>query len=383
MADPSKTESATPKRREEARKRGQVARSVELSSALSLLGILVVIKLSGGYMVQELTRIATYAWGGLGTFSFSDTEIRRQSLTFFLELLVVMGPLLAGAVVIGVTVNVLQFGFIFAPEAIRLRFENISPAHGFERLFSRRSAVETFKSFLKILIISLTAWLTVAGRLPELLTLMQTDLAVFFTTVGATALAVMLRVALILLGLALLDFFYQRWEFEESLKMSKQEIKDEFRQMEGDPLVKSRIRKLQQEAARRRMFADLPKADVVITNPTHLAVALRYDGTTMDAPLVLAKGARLMAARIKEIAREHGIPVMENKPLARALYRAVPVGAQVPNAYFSAIADVLAFVYQAKGTLMAKARQNQERIARKAWDQGSGPALGGGPIPQR
>jgi len=367
MADPSKSEAATPKRREEARQRGQVARSTELTSALSLLGILTVLNLSGSYMLQELTKVARYTWGGLGTFTFSETEVRRQILTFFLELLLVIGPLLLGAVVIGVAVNVLQFGFLFAPEAMQLRWENLSPARGFGRLFSRRTAVEVFKSFLKIGVIGLIAWLTIAGKVPQLMTLMNTDLVVFFTAVAGTASTIMLRVGLAMLAMALLDYFYQRWEFEESLKMSKQEIKDEHRQMEGDPLVKARIRRMQQAAARRRMFADLPNADVVITNPTHLAVALKYDGTTMDAPRVLAKGARLMAARIKAVAAEHNIPVMENKPLAQALYRAVPVGGQVPGAFFNAIAEVLAFVYQAKGTLAEKARQNQERIARKAW----------------
>jgi flagellar biosynthetic protein FlhB len=367
VADPSKSEAATPKRKEEARNRGQVARSTELSSALSLLGILVVLNLSGGYMLTELTKIARYTWGGLGTFTFSDTDLRRQSLTFFLELLLVLGPMLLGAVVIGVTVNVMQFGFLFAPEAMQLKFENLSPARGFQRVFSRRTAVEIFKSFLKIGTIGVISWMTIAGKVPELMNLMNTDLVVFFTMVGATASAVMLRVGLAMLGWALLDFFYQRWEFDESLKMSKQEVKDEHRQMEGDPLVKARIRRLQQAAARRRMFADLPNADVVITNPTHLAVALKYDGTTMDAPKVLAKGARLMAARIKAIAAEHNIPVMENKPLAQALYRSVPVGGSVPGAFFNAVAEVLAFVYQAKGTLADKARQNQERIARKAW----------------
>jgi flagellar biosynthetic protein FlhB len=376
MADPSKTESATPRRREEARKRGQVARSMELTSALTLLGMLVVLNLAGGYMLDEIAKVARYAWGGLGTFSFSETEIRRQTLTFFLELGLVTAPMLLGAVVIGILANVLQFGFIFAPEALRLRFENLSPAHGLERMFSRRSAVELAKSLIKIAVIGVTAWLTVAGRVPTLMSLMDSDLTLFFGAVGSAATAVMLRVGLVMLGMSLLDFFYQRWEFEESLKMSKQEIKDEYRQMEGDPLIKSRIRKMQAEAARRRMFAELPKADVVITNPTHLAVALKYDGSSMDAPVVLAKGARLMAARIKAIAKENGIPVMENKPLARALYRSVPVGGQVPGAYFSAIAEILAYVYQAKGTLESKARQNQERIAHKAWDRGSVAAPG-------
>ena len=165
--------------------------------------------------------------------------------------------------------------------------------------------------------------------------------------------------------MAALDYWYQRYEFEESIRMSKQEIKDEYRQLEGDPQVKARIRRLQQDASRRRMLAELPTADVVITNPTHLAVAVRYDENNMDAPRVIAKGARLLAERIKEIAREHQIPVMENKPLARALYESTPVGAQVPSALFDAVAQLLAFVYQMQGKLAEKARRNRERIAKK------------------
>jgi flagellar biosynthetic protein FlhB len=270
-----------------------------------------------------------------------------------------------GALLLGIGGNVVQFGFLFAPEAIKLRWDNVLPTKGFERLFSRRTAVETVKAFLKIGLIGLTAWITVSGRTDELLAMMNSNLAGFYPAIGSLASLVMLRVGLVMLALALVDYVYQRWEYAESLKMSKQEVKDEYRQMEGDPLIKARIRRLQQEASRRRMFAELPKADVVITNPTHLAVALRYDGATMDAPVVVAKGARLMAERIKSIAAEHKIPVMENKPLARALYAGVPVGAQVPSTFFAAIAEVLAFVYQTQGTLEIKARENHRRIAAK------------------
>lgn len=365
MADPSKTESATPHKREEARKRGQVARSSELAGALALVGMLVVLKLSAGFMLKEIGKVCFFAWGGLGTFQLGMDDLPAHLLNFGGELLLIMAPVLLGAFTLGVLGNVVQFGFIFAPEALEPRWDNLSPAKGFTRIYSRRSAVEAVKGFAKILVVGLTAWFTIAGHLGELLDLMNTNLALYMATVGSVISTLLLRVALVILVMALADYFYQRWEYEESLKMSKQEIKDEHRQMEGDPLVKARIRRLQQDAARRRMFAELPKADVVITNPTHLAVAIRYDGEGMDAPVLLAKGARLMAARIKAIAAEHGIPVMENKPLARALYKYVPVGGTVPGAFFGAIAEVLAFVYQAKGTLESKARQNQQRIARK------------------
>lgn len=370
MADPSKTEQATPRKREEARKRGQVPRSAELTSALGLLGMMGVLNLAGGYMLTELANVARHVWGGLSTFSFEQNGLEQHALTMGLMLLMVLGPVLLGAFLLGIGSNVVQFGFLFAPEAVQLRMDNISPAKGFERLFSRRTVVEAFKALAKIALIGLTAWLTVSGQLEHVISLMNSDLALFYGAIGGLAGTLMLRVGLVMLALALADYFYQRWEYDENLKMSKQEVKDEHRQMEGDPLIKARIRRLQQEASRRRMFAELPNADVVITNPTHLAVAIKYDGKDMDAPVVVAKGARLLAARIKALAAENGIPVMENKPLARAIYATVPVGGQVPGAFFAAIAEVLAFVYQAQGRLEEQARENQARIARKkreAW----------------
>jgi flagellar biosynthesis protein FlhB len=376
VADPSKTEQATPRKKEKARERGQVPRSQEMTSALALLGMLGVLNMAGGYMLGEIGAVAQHACGGLGSVDFEQGSLERHAWTFGLMLLMVMGPVLLGAMLIGIAVNVVQFGFLFAPKAVKLRLDNLSPVKGFKRIFSRRTAVEALKGFLKIGLIGLTAWLTVSGRIESLMVLMNSDLALFLGALGSLASTLMLRVGLVMLALALVDLVYQRWEFAENLKMSKQEVKDEHRQMEGDPLVKSRIRRLQQEASRRRMFAELPNADVVVTNPTHLAVALKYDGRAMDAPLVVAKGARLLAQRIKSIAAEQGIPVMENKPLARALYAAVPVGGQVPSAFFAAIAEVLAFVYQAQGSLEEKARQNQARIALKKQDRLFGGATG-------
>jgi flagellar biosynthetic protein FlhB len=369
MADPSKTESATPRKREEARKRGQVARSTELNTALGILGMLTVLTMAGHYMLEELAKVSRFAWGGLGTFDLTGADLMRHSLNFGLELLIVMGPLLLGAFIIAVGSNVLQVGFLFAPEALTVKWDNISPAKGWERIYSRRTLVELGKGLLKIGVIGLTAWLTLSGQSETLLALMNTDLGLFMTAIGGIAFTLFLRVGLVLLALALADFLYQRWEYEESMKMTKQEVKDEYRQMEGDPLVKARIRRLQQEASRRRMFAELPNADVVITNPTHLAVAMKYDGLSMDAPIVLAKGARLMAARIKAIAAEHNIPVLENKPLARAIYASTPVGGAVPSQFFSAVAEVLALVYQAQGSLERRAMENQRRLEQKRWDK--------------
>ena len=365
MAEPNRTESATPRKREDARKRGQVARSIELNSALGLLGVLALFHFIGGYMLRELEAIARYAWGNLSQYNLSDAEFRRWAFFYILKFILILGPLLLGVFIIGILTNAIQFGFLFTTETLSPKPENLNPTKGFKRIFSRRTAVELFKAVIKISALGLTTWFTLHGRLPEILNMLNSDVGGFISQMAALTGLLFLRLALVLLVLALLDYAYQRWEYEESIKMTKQEVKDEFRQLEGDPQIKSRIRQLQREASRRRMLADLPKADVVITNPTHLAVAVRYDGLSMDAPMVIAKGARLMAERIKKAAKENGIPVMENKPLARELYANCPVGSAVPGSLFSAVAELLAYVYQVQGTLAQKAEQNRRRIYQK------------------
>jgi flagellar biosynthetic protein FlhB len=365
MADPSKTESATPRRREEARKKGQVARSVELNTALGILGSLVVLQLAASFMFGELAKVSTAAWGGLDRRELTMADLQSQALVFGAELAYIMSPLLAGVFLVGLLTNVAQVGMAVSPEALSLKFENLNPVQGFTRIYSRRSVIELFKGLLKVVVVGWVAWLTLSSRLDQVMNLMNSDMLLFWAAIGSLSTAVILRIGLALLVLAALDYWYQRYEFEESLKMSKQEVKDEHRQMEGDPQIKARIRRLQQDASRRRMLAELPTADVVITNPTHLAVALRYDELGMDSPRVIAKGARLLAQRIKDIARQHKIPVMENKPLARALYETTPVGGAVPSALFDAVAQLLAYVYQMQGTLLEKARRNRERVAKK------------------
>lgn len=370
MADPSKTETATPRKREESRKRGQVARSVEVNTAAGLLGAWMLMHFWGAFMIQELADICRFAWGNLGHFRMSMGEFQRYLMTFNLKLFMLLLPLFVGVFLIGVLSNVAQIGFLFSAEPLALKPENLNPAQGFKRLFSRRTAIEFLKNMIKIVLVATVTAVTLWSRLPALMLLLQSDLGGFFSQVGAMTSQLFLRLGLALLGLAALDFWYQRYEFEESIKMSKQEIKDEFKQLEGDPQIKARVRQLQRENSRKRMLSDLPNADVVITNPTHLAVAVQYDGKNMDAPRVVAKGARLMAERIKEMAREYDIPVMENKPLARAIYESTPVGSQVPGTLFTAVAELLAFVYQMQGKLVQKAQENRERLSKQGMGAG-------------
>jgi flagellar biosynthetic protein FlhB len=306
---------------------------MELNTALGILGGLLILYFAGGFMFDRIAENARHFWGELSRPEMDLHLVSRRSVEMGLGLLLILAPLLAGVFLLGVLVNVMQIGFLFAPEVMSLKLENLDPVRGFSRLFSRRVLIEFCKAF--------------------------------WSEIGALSALLMFRTGLTLLFLALFDYWYQKWEYEQSLKMSKQEIKDEYKQLEGDPLIKARIRRLQQESARRRMLAELPTADVVITNPTHLAVAVKYDETAMDAPRVVAKGARLVAQRIKQLAREHRIPVLENKPLARALYETTPVGAQVPSALFDAVAQLLAFVYQMQGRLQEKALRNRERLVKK------------------
>jgi flagellar biosynthetic protein FlhB len=235
------------------------------------------------------------------------------------------------------------------------KIDKINPINGLQRLFSRRSLVEFIKSILKLLIIGWIAYSGVKNALPLLVPAMDMQGTEALGLVGSLAISILNWIILVLLILAILDYLYQKWDYEDNLRMSKQEIRDEFKQAEGDPMIKARIRQIQREMARRRMFDAIPRADVVVTNPTHVAVALEYkDG--MQAPMVLAKGERVVAERIREMAVKHGIPIVQNPPLARALLKSCPVGAPISPDLFEAVAEVLAYVY----------RLNKKQTQRKA-----------------
>jgi flagellar biosynthetic protein FlhB len=225
----------------------------------------------------------------------------------------------------------------------------LNPAAGLKNLMSLRNLAELVKSPLKVLLIGGLAYLTVAQEAATLVQLSDMGPVQGFQIVGRITFLVLVRVTLGVLVLALADYAFQHWQHERSLRMTKEEIKEELRQSEGDPLVRARVKSLQRQIAMRRMMAEVPKASVVITNPAHLAIALRYDEGTMRAPKVVAKGARLIAERIKEIAKEHGVPLVENKPLARSLFKAVSVGQEIPSAFYRAVAEILAYVYALKG----------------------------------
>jgi flagellar biosynthetic protein FlhB len=254
---------------------------------------------------------------------------------------------------VAVMVNGAQVGFRIAPEALQPKFDKFNLSKGFKRLFSSRSAVELIRDVLKLAIIGTVAWFAVRAEMEGFISLSESDTATILSFTAWTIFRVGIKIIIALLVLSLADFAFQKFDFERSIRMTRHEIKEEYRQQEGSPQMRSRIRQVQRELARMRMAKEVPHADVVITNPTTLACALKYDSEIMGAPVLVAKGARLIAEKIKEIAREANIPIVENKPLARALYASVEVGSPIPADLYKAAAEVLAYVYRLRGQVAA------------------------------
>jgi flagellar biosynthetic protein FlhB len=259
--------------------------------------------------------------------------------------------MLLGVVTAAMLANVIQVGFLFSWEPLTPKLSKLNPLEGMKRLVSLRSLTEMVKFVAKVVLVGIVVYTVVRKEIPFMMPLAGQSIQDIGSYICTTILRIMLRTSWVLLVLAILDYAYQRWEFEKGLRMTRQEIKDEHKQSEGDPLVKSRIRRVQREWARRRMMEAVPQADVVITNPLQLAIAIAYENDTMVAPQVLAKGAGPVAVRIREIARSYGIPIVENKPLARALFKDVDLGQQIPAALYKAVAEVLAYVYRLKNRM--------------------------------
>nr|PZN67407.1 MAG: flagellar biosynthesis protein FlhB [Sphaerobacter thermophilus] len=341
-----RTERATPKRRQDARRQGDVPRSAELSAAAGLLGALAFLQWYGGQAAGALTGYFRGTFGGLSPSDLTPLAIQNLAWESGMVFARVVGPLVAVVLVVGIAAGVAQTGPVFALAALKPDFKRINPAAGLKRIFSRRGAFETFKALVKLVIIAALTYPVLRAEVAHFASLTGAHPVSIAEAVGRTLVKVGLRAAGAFFILALADYAFQRWEYERRLRMTRQELREELRQTEGNPELKSRIRQLQRQLARGRMMHAVPKATVVVTNPTHLAVAIRYEMRTMPAPVVVAKGSGLTAERIKQIAREHAVPVVENKPLAQALYRMADVGAEIPVALYEAVADVIAYVYR-------------------------------------
>lgn len=345
----SRTEDPTPRRREEARRQGQVPFSAELvGSAVLLAGVIGLINIGPsiwetmiGVFRHDLARLAYGEFGLEGAREL----LQRTSILVLTSLTPFFGLLLA----VGIGASMLQVGFQINTEKLEFNFDRLNPANGFGRLFSVASLVRGLLTLLKIAALAFVASWVIEGR-----GLVLTSLSTYRLT-GATASgwAIVLRLATYLSAavalVSIIDYIYQRYRFEQSLKMTKQELKEELKREEGDPQIKGRIRQLQRDRARRRMLAEVPKATVVVTNPLHYAVALRYEAPRDTAPVVVAKATGALARRVSDLARRHSIPVLERPPLARALYAGVREGQSIPGQLFRAVAEVLAFVYRVRG----------------------------------
>lgn len=345
-----RTEKATPKRRDQAREKGQVAQSKEVASTVILMAALGLFYFSGSWILLNLGNILSGVYQSLGTLRLDTvTDASVFSIKIFQNILKILTPLFLLLIIAGIVGNVLQFGFGLYPKKLVPKFTQINPASGIKRIFSLKSLVEAVKSILKIIVVGWIAYGVMSGHLKEFPALVDLEVGQILVFIGQVAFKIALYVCLAMVLMSALDFIYQRWQYEENLKMTKQEVKDEHKQAEGDPKVKGRIRSLQREAAMRRMMESVPEADVVITNPTHLAIALRFDSENMIAPRVIAKGADHIAEKIRGIASEHSVPLVENKPLAQALYKMVEIGDYIPAELYRAVAEVLAYVYRLKG----------------------------------
>ena len=343
-----RTEAPSSKRREDFRKKGQIAQSKEVQTA-ALFTVM---------LLFWIFYLPTF-WRGLSDLlasiwqSIHAVELTPQStMNMFLFLLQKSGmlllPLFVLVLLIGFFSSFLQFGWLLTAKPLIPDFAKLDPIQGFGRMFSRRSVVELVKSLLKVLLISWVAVSTVMDNFNEALILIDTSIPMTLVFLAKVSMLILAKICAVMILIAILDFSFTKWEMEEKMKMTKQELKEEFKETEGDPHIKAQIRSIQQQMARKRMMAEVPRADVVITNPTHLSVAIRYDSAKMDAPVVIAKGADFVAMKIREIAREHDIPLVENPPVARLLHK-LDLGATIPEELFRAVAEILAHVYSIKG----------------------------------
>lgn len=344
-----KTESATPKKREDARKKGQVAVSREIPSVFILFMTMGVFFFMGGQMFNDLSRLMQEVLQNSITLELQELSAARMLSTLLGKIFWILFPLMLAILLAGVAANLSQFGFLFTGKTLVPKLSKLNPLSGMKRLFSLRSLVEVAKALLKILIIGLVAYATLRRHFAFLPDLMRMEVLDILRFTGRVSLEICLYTCFALIILAGLDFAFQRWQYEKDLKMTKQEVKEEWKQREGDPIVKARIKRVQMEMAQRRMMAEVPTADVVVTNPTQLAVALKFDTEKMDAPQVVAKGAGYVAARIREIAESSEVPILEQKPLAQALFKSVEIGEAIPMTLYRAVAEVLAYVYRLKG----------------------------------
>ena len=352
-----KTENATPKKLRDARKEGQVAKSKELGLGIGLLVMFLMLKLMVGMLGTQFMDSFTLVYNQIpdftslvaGNISVWDYMILFREI--MIQVLLMMLPFMGVALVAGIIIEVYQVKWAPTTKPLKPKFSKMNPINGFKKFFSLNALIELLKAVLKITLIIWVAYSTLKKEWDNLFILYEMPIEQAIALMGDIVIGLGIKISLVYLIIAFADLIYQKWKFKEDMKMTKQEVKDEYKQAEGDPKIKGKIRQRMMQASQRRMMQDLPKADVVITNPTHFAVAIKYDADLYDAPYVVAKGSDHLAAKIKEVAKENKVEIVENKPLARMLYYNVELGSVIPPELYRAVADILAMVYKMQGKI--------------------------------
>jgi flagellar biosynthetic protein FlhB len=349
-----KTEPATQKKLTDARKEGKVAKSKELTSAFMLITLFLIIKIFVSQIGENLVNVFQIVYNRMADYTnqaergFTSNSMTALTMQMILQLLKNVWPFFLFGFAIAIVVGIMQVGWKVSTKPMEPKLSKFNPISGFKRIFSKESLFNLLLSVVKITVIGLIAYFSIRNHADELFILYEISLNQAIALVGNIILNTGLRISVVYLLVGLVDYVYQKHKFSEDMKMTKQEVKDEYKNTEGDPQIKGQQRRKMQEASQRRMMQDVPKADVVITNPTHFAVALKYDAEAGRAPVVVAKGADYLAQKIKEAARENHVEIVENKPLARMLYHNVDIGAEIPPELYQAVAEVLATVYRMK-----------------------------------
>ena len=346
-----KTEKATPKKKQDARKKGQVAKSTDLTNAIVLFAAFSILLIFGKQSAMRLFNLGHQVFSDFLLWNLTLDSIPLLFINLFKEAVLITWPIFLATWLAAFATNLAQVGFLISFESMKFDLNKINPIEGAKRIFSLRTLVEFIKSLLKLTAIIVVASMLLWQQRGTLLRLPEMDILSIISYLASLLVKLGLTIAAVYLVIAVADLIFQRYDHAKKLRMSKQDVKDEFKKTEGDPLIKHKIKEKQRQIATARMMQDVPKAQVIVTNPTHYAVAIAYEAGKMQVPVVVAKGADYLALKIKEIAKEHRIVIMENKPLARTLYASVEVGQEIPEELFKAVAEVLAYVYRVKGTL--------------------------------
>ena len=344
-----RTEQATPKRKEDARKKGNVAKSVEISSTAIILVSLLFFYFGGSYMLNLMKYYSQLIFENIGSVSLNSDNLQGYLQIAAVGFLRVSAPFAVTIMAVGFISNYAQVGPLFTLEPLTPKFSKINPLSGMKRvMFSRKAFVELIKNILKITVVGLIAYYSIKGQIQDYIPLMDQSAVQLIAYVGKETFSLGFKISIALVLMAILDFMFQKFDYAKSIRMTKQEIKEEMKQMEGDPYIKARIRSIQRETSRRRMMEEIPEADIIITNPVEIAVALKYLPKEMESPKVIGKGRKKVAEKIRKIAIEHNIPIVEDKPLAWAIFKAVKIGDFIPEDLFHAVAEILAYVYKLK-----------------------------------